>query len=315
MKRLTWAMGLGATAAITEVGIAAYFFRRTMIRQNADTKRTMNMAGGHWEDHIPEIKKRREWLMNQPSEEITIQSNDGLKLYGTYYPGEGSKRIAVCFHGYTGSGVQDYAGLAKFYIPKGFQMMVPDARAHGKSEGKYIGFGCLDRFDVLSWLAYIEKRFGEDCEVILHGTSMGGATVLMASGQKLPSSVKAIISDCAFTSAWNVFDSVLRTTYHIPAYPVLKISNYMVKKEAGYGIDECNAADEVRKATVPILFIHGSDDTFVPTKMCHELYANCASRKKKVIISGAGHGEAYYINTKEYEESILEFLKAGGMEL
>lgn len=315
MKRLAWAMGLGATAAITEAGIARYFFRRTMIRQNTDTKRTMDMAGGHWEEHIPEIKKRREWLTEQPSEEIFIKSRDGLKLHGTYFPVDASKKIALCFHGYTGSGTQDFAGLAKFYIQNGFQLIMPDARAHGKSEGTYIGFGCLDRFDVLSWLHYISERFGDNYEVVLHGISMGGATVLMASGQKLPACVKAIISDCAFTSAWNVFDSVLRTTYHIPPYPILKISNYMVKREAGYEINECNAADEVRKAIVPILFIHGSDDTFVPTRMCHELYANCASRKRKVIIAGAGHGEAYYVNTKEYEDSVLGFLKAGGMEL
>ena len=144
--------------------------------------------------------------------------------------------------------------------------------------------------------------------MILHGISMGGATVLMTSGLQLPLQVKGIISDCAFTSAKEVFTHVLHTMIHLPAFPMMQISDFVNRKLAGYGLDECNAAREVRKASVPILFIHGSGDTFVPCRMCDTIYENCASPKQKLIVEGAAHAESYYKDTKAYENAMNEFL-------
>ena len=136
----------------------------------------------------------------------------------------------MCFHGYTSEGLNDYTSIAKFYLNQGFSLMVVDERAHGKSEGTYIGFGCLDRYDALQWMEYVVERLGEDCELMLHGISMGAATVLMSTGLELPEQVKAAVSDCAFTSAWEVFSHVLRSMYHMPAFPVMQIADRMVEE-------------------------------------------------------------------------------------
>lgn len=192
-------------------------------------------------------------------------------------------------------------------------MLLVDERAHGQSEGKHIGFGCLDRQDALKWIEKVIKDCGEDVEILLHGTSMGGATVLMTSGLKLPIQVKGIISDCAFTSAKEVFTHVLKSMYHMPAFPTIQISDFMNRKLSGYGLDECNAAREVKKAKVPILLIHGSGDTFVPCSMCETIYQNCASPKKKLIIEGAAHAESYYKDPTSYEKALNEFI--GGVIL
>lgn len=111
-------------------------------------------------------------------------------------------------------------------------------------------------------------RLGEDCELLLQGISMGAATVDMAVGLELPPQVKGAVSDCAFTSAKEVFTSVLKTTYHMPAFPLMDLSDRMAKKEAGYGLDECNARDEVKKAKIPMLFIHGSRIPLCPALWC-----------------------------------------------
>lgn len=309
LNGLKVALSVGAVGAVAEYGIARYFYRRTIIRSNAKTERTQNMAGTNWELYMPFIKERKEWLLQEPMEQVSIQSKDGLKLQGTYFPDSGnSRKYVICCHGYTSKGMSDYIGLSKYYKDNGFHILLPDARAHGESEGKYIGFGCLDRWDVLEWVKYLENRFGKDIEIILHGTSMGGATVLMASGLALPGTVKAIVSDCAFTCAFDVFKHVLKSMYHLPAFPILQISDRMLKKDAGYGLSECNAADEVKKATVPVLFIHGDADTFVPTRMCHEIYENCISPKEILIIEGAGHAESYYKDQNAYEEKLTAFL-------
>ncbi|MCM1252711.1 MAG: alpha/beta hydrolase [Clostridium sp.] len=300
------AAGVIATAQIAE---AAYFYRRTMKRGKAKTERTIKMAGTDWSRHMPFIGERKEYMLAQPHEDVYCQSFDGLKLHGVYFPNEKSKKLVICFHGYTSEGMKDYIGLSGYYLHNGYAMLLVDERAHGQSEGDYIGFGCLDRQDALQWIAWVIETCGEDVEILLHGTSMGGATVLMASGLKLPGQVKGIVSDCGFTSPKEVFTHVLHSMYHLPAFPLMQIADYVNRKKAGYGMDECNAAREVQKAVVPILMIHGDADTFVPCSMCEEIYNNCSAPKKKLIVAGAAHAESYYIDTAAYENALDEFRK------
>lgn len=301
---------LGVLTAATAGG-SAYFYRRTMKRYNAKTERTMKMSGVDWEKYIPMMKERREWMMAQPHEEVWITSHDGLKLHGLYFGGDEGDKAVICFHGYTSKGVNDYGSLSNYYLKRGFRMLLIDERAHGESEGTYIGFGCMDRLDAQRWIDWMIEKAGKDVRIFLHGNSMGGATVLMTSGLELPEQVKGIISDCAFTSPKYVFTHVLHSMYHLPAFPMIQIADKVNKKKAGYGLDECNAAREVQKAKVPILFIHGEDDTFIPCSMCDELYENCASPKTKLIVKGAGHGESYYKDTEAYEQAMDTFI--GGL--
>ena len=176
------------------------------------------MSGTDWSQYFPVMEERREKMMAHPHEDVYVTSQDGLKLHGTFFPREGKKTV-ICFHGYTSKGMSDYVGLSGYYLPRGYNLLLIDERAHGESEGTYIGFGALDRKDGLCWIRYVQERLGEDCEIWLHGMSMGAATVVMMSGLELPACVKGIISDCAFTCAWDVFDHVLRTMYHLPSYP------------------------------------------------------------------------------------------------
>lgn len=307
--------GIACAGVLAAAGAAeiAYFYGRTMKRQNVDVERTIKMAGTDWSQYSEIMAERKAFMLAQPHEDVYQTSFDGLRLHAAYFPPiketENKNRVVICFHGYTSKGLADFNGLTGYYFRKGYAMLHPDARAHGASEGKYIGFGCLDRKDALGWIDWVIKERGEDVEIILHGISMGGATVLMASGLKLPKQVKGIISDCGFTSPKEVFTHVLKTMYHLPPFPIIPAANIVNKKLAGYGMDECNAKREVEKAKVPILFVHGSKDTFVPVRMCHELYEHCASPKKKLIVEGAAHGESYYKDMEAYENALDEFTK------
>ena len=308
---------LGVLAA-AGVGETAYFYRRTMKRNNAKVERTMKMAGTDWNQYAPLLQERKAFMLSQDHREVSQMSFDNLKLHATFFPAleeyvdktemaAGKKKAVICFHGYTSKGMSDYIGLSDYYLKRGYAMLLPDARAHGESEGEYIGFGCLDRKDALVWIHWLIQEVGEDVEIVLHGTSMGGATVLMTSGLELPAQVKGIVSDCGFTSPKEVFTHVLNSMYHLPAFPVIQGADIMNKKLAGYGMDECNAKREVAHAKIPILFIHGSNDTFVPTHMCNEIYDCCASPKKKLIVEGAAHAESYYKDTEKYEQALNEF--------
>ena len=306
-------VGIACAGGLVAAGAAEtmYFYGRTMKRKKARVERTVKMAGTDWSQYSEILAERKAYMLEQPHEDVYQTAFDGLKLHAAYFPAinENStkKRVVICFHGYTSQGLKDFIGLTDYYFKQGYAMLHPDARAHGDSEGKYIGFGCLDRKDALGWVNWVIEKCGEDVEIILHGISMGGATVLMASGLDLPPQVKGIVSDCAFTSPKEVFTHVLKTMYHIPSFPIMQGAELMNKKLAGYGMDECNAKREVAKAKVPILFVHGSKDTFVPVNMCHEIYDCCASPKKKLIVEGAAHAESYFKNMTIYEKTLDEF--------
>ncbi|MGN0244198.1 MAG: alpha/beta hydrolase [Lachnospiraceae bacterium] len=305
--------GIACAGALAAAGAleTAYFYRRTMKRNKVDMQRTIKMAGTDWSQYSEILAERKAFMMQQPHEDVYQTSFDGLKLHATYFPpineNMEKKRVVLCFHGYTSRGMSDFTGLTDYYFRRGYAMLHPDARAHGDSEGEYVGFGCLDRKDALMWIEWVIQKCGTDVEILLHGISMGGATVLMASALELPPQVKGIISDCGFTSPKEVFTYVLKTMYHLPPFPVMQGAEIINKRLAGYGMDECNAKREVAKAKVPILFIHGSKDTFVPTKMCHEIYECCASPKKILIVEGAAHGESYYKDMDAYENALDEF--------
>ncbi len=308
MKRMIrGAVFIAGMIAAAEAGGSAYFYRRTMKRNNAKKERTMKMSGTDWNQYLPLLQERKEWMLSQPHEDVSVYSQDGLKLHGTYFPGAEGDKAVICFHGYTSQGMSDYVGLSKYYLTRGYRMLLVDERAHGESEGEYIGFGCLDRLDAMEWIRWMLVKAGEDVQILLHGTSMGAATVLMTSGLEMPDQVKGIVSDCAFTSPKYVFTHVLNSMYHLPAFPMIQIADLVNKKRAGYGLDECNAAREVRKSDTPTLFIHGDKDTFVPCSMCGEIYRNCAAPKEKMIVHGAGHAESYYKDMEAYESKLDSF--------
>ena len=307
LKNIAAAAGILAVAGLGET---LYFYNRTMKRGNAKTDRTMKMAGTDWEKYFPLMEERKGFVMEQQHRDVYMTSFDGLKLHATYFPAIENtdiKKAVICFHGYTGEGLSNHVAIADYFLKHGYAMLLPDARAHGESEGEYIGFGCLDRKDALGWIKWLIGECGEDVKIMLHGTSMGGATVLMTSGLKLPANVRGIVSDCGFTSPKEVFTYVLNSMYHLPAFPAIQGADLLNKKLAGYGMDECNAKYEVQKADVPILFIHGSADTFVPCSMCHEIYDNCRSPKRTLIVEGAAHAESYYKEMGTYEKALDEF--------
>lgn len=303
-------LGAGLLAAVCG-GEIAYFYGRTMKRGRAKTERTIKMAGTDWNQYMPLIEERKAAMLERPHEDVWQTSFDDLKLHATYFPAQaqqGKQKIVIGFHGYTSQGMSDYIGLSDYYQKRGFAMLLPDARAHGASEGEYIGFGCLDRQDALGWVRWAVEKLGEDVEILLHGTSMGAATLLMLSGLKLPEQVKGIVSDCGFTSPKEVFTHVLHTMYHLPAFPIIPGADLVNRKLAGYGMDECNSKREVEKAEVPILFIHGTADTFVPCSMCDEIYECCASPKSRLLVEGAAHAESYYKDMESYEAALTKFI-------
>ncbi|WP_029330455.1 alpha/beta hydrolase [Exiguobacterium oxidotolerans] len=286
---------------------ASYYFYEMAIATNPKPFLTNNRDLS--DEMVRLMQPGQTWIKEQPLELVATQAHDGLTLRAHYLPPlVPSDRVVILVHGYGGVGT-DLAGFAYLYHQAGFHVLMPDNRGHGKSDGNYIGFGWHDRQDCLRWIDYLVRRVGTTSSVFLHGVSMGGATVLMTSGETLPAQVKGIISDCAYTSVNAVLAYQMKRMYRLPHFPFLAMTSVLTKLKAGYFFSEASALKQVKKATVPILFIHGEADTFVPTSMVYELYNACQTEKELVVIPNAAHAMAYFEAPDRYDEVVEAFVR------
>lgn len=218
-----------------------------------------------------------------------------------------SKIWVIAVHGYTDS-ASFMVDSAKRFLSYGYNVLMPDLRAHGKSEGKYIGMGWLDRLDLIAWIDYLIATYG-NIKIILYGISMGAATVMMASGENLPSNVRMVIEDCGYTSVWDEFAHELKYLFHMPTFPTLYNANFITKIRAGYSFKKASAIKQIKKSKLPILFIHGDKDNFVPFYMLDKLYNAANEKKERLVIKDAGHAEAQWINPEQYWHTVRKFIK------
>ena len=252
------------------------------------------------------LNDAQKWLEEKSNySDKYIESYDKLQLH-SYVVSQNSNKWAIVVHGYGGSG-KLMSDKSKYFYDMGYNVLIPDLRGHGKSEGDYIGMGWKDRLDIISWINFIIKE-NPNAEIVLHGTSMGAATVLMTSGENLPSNVKAIVADCAYTSAWDEFSYQLETYLKVPSYYILNVTNMVTKLKAGYSLKEASALESVKKATVPILFIHGDKDKFVPYSMMDKLYDATNSPKEKLTIEGGEHANSDLVSPFLYWLTVEDFL-------
>lgn len=253
-------------------------------------------------------KQKEDWLAKTEQEIAEIVSDDGLQLKGdVFWTNRDSHKWVIAIHGYTGQRT-DMQSVASFYGKNDFNVLTPDMRSHGESEGTYIGMGWLDRKDVLKWIQYV-LQLDSNAEIILHGISMGGATVMMVSGEELPPQVKGIVEDCGYTSVWDIFSDELDYLFRLPEFPILYAADVVASIRAGYEFKTASAIKQVEKSNVPILFIHGSEDNFVHTDMVYPLYEACKTPKDILVVEGAGHGNSYRMDPDLYFQTVFEFIE------
>ena len=250
----------------------------------------------------------KEWReeMKNKGEEWYLSSYDNLKLHASFRRND-SHNYAILCHGFTGSSVE-MMGRAEYLYGKGYSVLLPDARAHGQSEGRYRGMGYLEKKDSQGWIAKIVDM-DKEANIVLFGQSMGAATVIMTGGEKLPANIKAIIADCSYTSVWDEFSLQIREMYHLPSFPIMNIANVISKYKVGYSFTEASPLAAISKNKIPILLIHGMEDSFVPYTYLDKLYQAAHEPKQKLGIEGAGHCMSVVKDGELYWKTIDHFLE------
>lgn len=255
-------------------------------------------------EHIEAIKTYE----TMEKETVCIAASDGLKLVGSYIPcPERTNKLIIAFHGYRSCAASDFSRICPSLLAHGYSLLTPDQRSHGRSEGKYIGFGALERYDCRAWCEYAVERFGSDTEIYLYGLSMGAATVIMSADTGLPKNVRAIVADCGFTSPWAVIKHRLKLKYKLPPVPTIYFMNYWSRNLAGYDYRSSSTTDTLKKSELPVLIIHGTEDVVVPVQMSYDNHAVGGSTTL-CIYEGVHHTRAYSSDPERYEKEFFEFL-------
>ncbi len=270
----------------------------------------------------PFLAEARGWF-EQAKRDVSIQAPDGGELRGWRVLGPGvvpaadgardaaspdtGHRYMILCHGYSGR-PSDLAREAYLAHREGFSVLLPAARGHERNADRYVGMGWLDSKDLLGWIDLV-VRFDAQARIVLYGVSMGGAEVMMASGLDLPPQVRCIVEDCGFTSVWDEFELQIQNVMHLPPVPLLNAASAVCRTRAGYGFKEASSLDRLARARVPMLFIHGMEDTFVPFSMLDSVFDACASPvKEKLAVEGAGHGLSSTVAPERYWSTVSSFI-------
>lgn len=251
-------------------------------------------------------------ICSYPFEQVYIKSDDGLELAGKYYQVRPGAPVIIMFHGYRSMAYRDCSGVFKLAMELGYNMLMPDMRAHGLSQGRVISMGIKERYDCLRWVEYASHRLGEDTPILLAGCSMGASTIMM-SAQLLPEQVKGLICDCGYSSVKGMIRAVAGKM-HIPAGPAYFVLRLSARLFGAFDPESCSALSSLAKSRLPVLIIHGEDDRLVPCAMARENYEASASDIKMLLtVPGAGHGLSFLADEKKYRETFQAFLKKIGL--
>lgn len=238
-----------------------------------------------------------------------IYSPDQVKLHAYYVSAaQPTARTAVIVHGYTDNAIRMMMIGYLYSKQLNFNILLPDLRDTGLSGGDAIQMGWLDRKDVIQWMDIANRMYGDSTRMVVHGISMGAATTMMVSGEPQPGYVKCFVEDCGYTSVWEQFSKELKEQFGVPQFPLMYTADWLCRLEYGWGFKEASALKQVARCHLPMFFIHGDEDDYVPTWMVYKLYQAKPEPKELWIVPKTDHAHSYLFHTEEYTEKVKAFV-------
>lgn len=293
--------------AIAFIGASFYFYNMAVVpghKTFVSAKKPLSKSDPLYEQKL--------WYKKQPKQKWTMKSaGANLKLDANYIPASKStNKTVILLHGYMNNkdGMGEYAAM---FHQLGYNALLPDARAHGQSQGKTIGYGWMEKGDVKKWIQKVISKNGKHSQIVLFGVSMGASTAMMTSGLALPNQVKAIVEDCGYTNTKAEIEHEAQELYGMPAFPrfpLIELVSLVTRVRAGYFFGDADAISQLHKNKLPILFIHGSKDTFVPTQMVYENYHATHAPKQLWVVKNATHAKSFATHPKLYQEKVGSFV-------
>lgn len=260
------------------------------------------------ENTFGELAAMSEKLKNSDCKAVEITAQDGTRLVGHWHKCDKTERVIIAMHGWRSSWNKDFGAISDFWHKNNCSVLYAEQRGQGQSGGAYMGFGLTERYDCLAWIKWVNENGNDKLPVYLCGISMGASTVLMAAGLELPANVHGIMADCGYTSPHDIWKYIMENNLRLSYNGITSaIANDICRKKIQVTSKEYSCIEAMRKCKVPVLFVHGSDDHFVPVEMTYENYKACAAPKHLLIVPGAEHGMSYMVDRNGYEEAVKSF--------
>ena len=295
-------------AAVT--GSAYYLLMNTLFKmaftENGPIKLTPTIKNSPYEE---DMARGARWLHGHDRHVVYTQSREGLTLKGHLIETPKAKRTVVMVHGWHGAWDGDFAPCAKWFYEHGCNLLIIEQRSQNGNSGKYMTLGVKESQDVLCWLDWMRENDLDQLPAYLYGISMGSTTVLMASGQKLPDFVKGTIADCGFNSPYQMLDGYRRKNLPLPKFPIMPSLEILCRLKAGFSLRSHTAVKAMKTCHVPVLFIHGTADDFVPARYTMEIYGACSSPKKLLLVEGAAHTLSFLKDKRAYTAAVTSFFR------
>ena len=265
-----------------------------------------------WEymfENYPELEAWTDSLQQANALKDTFTyAPDGTRLHAYYVAAPSpTSKTAVIVHGYTDNAIRMMMIGYLYNHNLGFNILLPDLRYSGLSEGNAFQMGWLDRKDVMQWMNIANEIYGDSTQMVVHGISMDGATTMMVSGEQQPDYVKCFVDDCGYTSVWDQFKKELKEDFDLPAFPLMHTTSLLCDWVYDWNFKEASALEQVKKCQLPMLFIHGDKDDYVPTCMVYELYKAKSEPKELWTVPNADHATSYKLNKQEYTNKVKQF--------
>lgn len=297
-------------------GTVSYLVTKKLVNIALDREETDLVHSSN--EHLAQVPEMKAFLEARAAaackleqstcETVEIAAHDGTKLVGHWLSCENAKRVIIAMHGWRSSWTRDFGMIADFLHESGCSVLFAEQRGQNNSGGAYMGFGLMERYDCLDWARWINERTGAELPIYLCGVSMGASTVLMAGGLELPENVHGIIADCGYTSPHAIWKHVAENNLHLHYDDFVSgLANDICREKISIGSKDYSCTDAMANCKVPVLFVHGTDDDFVPIEMTYENFKACAAPKRLLVVPGAGHGMSYALDKAHYEQTLLQF--------
>lgn len=317
---------LGAGSALAIAGglfaVTAWRFFKLLVCADKKEKKKPDSTWSKWFElkhtkinhprykHDDEYQNTKAWCEAQDMDDWYIESRDGLTLHAYYFPAKTPKRIVLLSHGYRGTSFGSIAHMVEFLHENDCSLLFIDQRCCGKSEGKYITFGAKEQYDVLDWIKILHNENIDNLPIYLYGQSMGASTILLASGHEMIPEVKGLIADCGFSSMKQQLRDIASAWFHIPRIELLLFRvDMFCYLTAGFRMKESDVTNALKNNKLPVLFFHGSEDTYVFPISTEKNYKACTAPKEMVLVPGARHLCSSYEAPELYQSKLKEFFE------
>lgn len=258
------------------------------------------------DDFVSLLSDKSNFLRERNTEKVEIIGYCGVRLAGHILHSTSPRRLVIAVHGWRGSWCRDFGIISEFWLSTDTTVLYVEQRGQQGSGGDSITFGLCERFDIKEWVSWAEKRF-PDIPIYLCGVSMGASSVLMSSSLGLPHRVHGIIADSGFTSPVEIWRHVIGRKLHLPYALYSRAADRECVKRTGQSADSCSTLTALSHCSIPVLFIHGEEDSFVPIEMTYRNYYACPSPKRLFVVPGANHCMSYYVDPAGYEKEMVSF--------